>query len=301
MRAEFRMTGTSRRELVHAISEITGASSEYQFVPSCAYTIGDITVDKEGGVLCDDEEKLKGVMEKLEVRGFHLETREGVPMDAEHEAAEKEELVPDPAADSGAEPEEEACPVESPVVPEQENEADTEAAREEPIEADNAAPTEEAEASALTIAMPIDAVNVGTLTNLILAKESLIRKALGITDTRIQVTGDKVLFPWFERELTTDEANAYTLFISQLCRHSKELKHASSRPVEAVNEKYAFRCFLLRLGFIGPDYKEARKILLRNLSGSAAFRNGAPLKKEHPAEEAPEEAQDTAMTEETAE
>ena len=41
---------------------------------------------------------------------------------------------------------------------------------------------------------------------------------------------------------------------------------------ETDNEKYAFRCFLLRLGFIGSEYKEARKILLKNLSGNAAFR-----------------------------
>ena len=44
------------------------------------------------------------------------------------------------------------------------------------------------------------------------------------------------------------------------------------KPVD--NEKYAFRCFLLRLGFIGAEYKTARKILLKNLSGSSAFRNG---------------------------
>ena len=42
---------------------------------------------------------------------------------------------------------------------------------------------------------------------------------------------------------------------------------------EAENEKYAFRCFLLRLGFIGEQYKVERKILLQNLSGSAAFKN----------------------------
>lgn len=41
-------------------------------------------------------------------------------------------------------------------------------------------------------------------------------------------------------------------------------------------EKYAFRCFLLRLGMIGADYKAARKVLLRNLTGSSAFRHGKP-------------------------
>ena len=42
------------------------------------------------------------------------------------------------------------------------------------------------------------------------------------------------------------------------------------------NEKYAFRCFLLRLGFIGAEFKTERKILLRNLTGSSAFRSGQP-------------------------
>ncbi len=46
-----------------------------------------------------------------------------------------------------------------------------------------------------------------------------------------------------------------------------------SAPREEPNEKYAFRCFLLRLGFIGPEYKAQRKVLLRNLNGSAAFKN----------------------------
>ena len=48
---------------------------------------------------------------------------------------------------------------------------------------------------------------------------------------------------------------------------------AKEKPVD--NDKYAFRCFLLRLGFIGDDYKTERKILLRNLSGSSAFKSGA--------------------------
>ena len=45
---------------------------------------------------------------------------------------------------------------------------------------------------------------------------------------------------------------------------------AKEKPVE--NEKYAFRCFLLRLGFIGAEYKQTRKVLLKNFEGSSAFR-----------------------------
>ena len=48
----------------------------------------------------------------------------------------------------------------------------------------------------------------------------------------------------------------------------------TAKEKEIDNEKYAFRCFLLRLGFIGAEYKAERKILLKNLTGSSAFRNG---------------------------
>lgn len=58
------------------------------------------------------------------------------------------------------------------------------------------------------------------------------------------------------------------LSVSDLGRYLPE------NTTEIDNDKYAFRCFLLRLGFIGSEYKTERKILLRNLTGSSAFRNG---------------------------
>ena len=48
---------------------------------------------------------------------------------------------------------------------------------------------------------------------------------------------------------------------------------ATDKPVE--NEKYAFRCFLLRLGFIGEEHAETRKILLQNLSGNGPHKSGS--------------------------
>ena len=53
-------------------------------------------------------------------------------------------------------------------------------------------------------------------------------------------------------------------------------KRITATEKDVENEKYAFRCFLLRLGFIGDEYKDARKILLRNLIGSYALKGGAP-------------------------
>ena len=67
---------------------------------------------------------------------------------------------------------------------------------------------------------------------------------------------------------------AYDTFICKLCELARTQKRITATEKTIDNEKYAFRCFLLRLGFIGAEYKAARKILLKNLSGSSAFRNG---------------------------
>lgn len=53
---------------------------------------------------------------------------------------------------------------------------------------------------------------------------------------------------------------------------STEQKRITAKVREVNNEKYAFRCFLLRLGFIGEEFKQSRKILLSNLDGSSAFK-----------------------------
>ena len=125
----------------------------------------------------------------------------------------------------------------------------------------------------LTVEIPLDKVAVGNLTKLLDAKGNLIRKALGITDLRIEVLEDRVAFPWFS-QVDTDSAAAYTHFISALCEMSRNAKRVTATEKPVDNEKYAFRCFLLRLGFIGSEYKAERKILLKNLTGSSAFKNG---------------------------
>ena len=125
----------------------------------------------------------------------------------------------------------------------------------------------------LTVEVPLESTAVGNLTKLLDAKGSLIRKALAVEDIRIEVTNSAVKFPWFA-ECGADECKAYTHFISALCELAKNAKRVTAKEKDTGNDKYAFRCFLLRLGFIGSEYKAERKILLRNLTGSSAFRNG---------------------------
>nr|DAI98268.1 MAG TPA: Putative amidoligase enzyme [Caudoviricetes sp.] len=113
------------------------------------------------------------------------------------------------------------------------------------------------------------------LKGLVASKEALIKTALDTDSIPINVTEEIVAFPWFQGECSTEEVKAYTHFITALCEMAKKQTRVNSTEKSVENEKYAFRCFLLRLGFIGPEYKTERKILLSKLSGSSAFKSGA--------------------------
>ena len=134
--------------------------------------------------------------------------------------------------------------------------------------------TETEGAMELTVTIPFTKVNVGNLTSLLEAKGSLIKDALGITDLRFEMNEDSVSFPWFSK-VEPEEAMTYTKFITAICEMTMKQKRITAKPKENENEKYAFRCFLLRLGFIGDEYKADRKILLSKLDGSSAFKSGA--------------------------
>ena len=155
----------------------------------------------------------------------------------------------------------------------------------EPEPEEDAEEAPETDETGLTVELPLDKVAVGTLTNILEAKGTLIKKALGIDDLRFEIKEGRIAFPWFPELPEPDEVKAYTEFISLLCKLSKELKRASSTETPVTNEKYAFRCFLLRLGFIGSEYKKERKILLQNLSGNSSWKNGAPEKNTKNSEE----------------
>ena len=129
------------------------------------------------------------------------------------------------------------------------------------------------ESLGLTVEVPLEGAAVENLTKLLEAKGRLIRRALAVDKLPIEVTDSTVKFPWFS-ECGADERKAYTHFVSALCKLAANAKRVTAKEKETDNDKYAFRCFLLRLGFIGSEYKAERKILLRNLTGSSAFKNG---------------------------
>ena len=217
MTTKMNLEGTTRKALVAAIAEVTGEKAIYRNMPTSNYDIGDITVTRDGCIICPDD---SGILAALAEKGFTAETAEA------------------------AEPENEA--------------------------------------TGLTIGLPKDGFTEMALDNLkklVEAKANLIRKALGATRLDITVEDSKVTFPWWDRLPEQDEAQAYMSFLAALCAMAKEAKRVLVKEMDVESEKYAFRCFLLRLGFIGDDSKAARKILLRNLSGHSAFRNKAEEEK----------------------
>ena len=130
----------------------------------------------------------------------------------------------------------------------------------------------------LCIELPLKDTTEAAIDNLrrmVDSKASLIKKALGANSLEIEVTEERIRFPWFDHIPEPEVTSAAAHFLGHLLDAAKSHKRVTAKEKETDNEKYALRCFLLRLGFIGDEFKETRRTLLRNLTGSAAFRTGA--------------------------
>ena len=133
------------------------------------------------------------------------------------------------------------------------------------------------EENGLTVEMPLELVDNSTIDRLrkiVENKGELFKTAFKTDNLEIIVEADKICFPWFTLENDSD-SEAYCTFISMLCKFAKNQKRINNKPETTDNPKYTMRCYLLRLGMIGTEYKAVRKVLLRNLSGSSAFRKVA--------------------------
>ena len=176
----------NRKELVKAISEIIGIPAVYQFMPTCAYKIGECyTVTKSGDLEISDQ-------------ADHKETERLLA-----ELANRGYVVPD---------------------------------------------TSEPESKGLTVQMPADFFTEHTLGNL------------------RQICENKAAL--FQAAFQTDSLD----IISMLCEFAKNQSRINRKPDTSDNPKYTMRCFLIRLGMVGAEFKAARKVILRHLSGNSAFR-----------------------------
>ena len=133
----------------------------------------------------------------------------------------------------------------------------------------------------LTIEIPLDGFTPEKLDNLaklVNAKASLLKAALGTDDLPIKQTADTLQFPWFKETIDAEHAEAYATLVSLLCKTAIEKKRITAKEKDAPdNPKYAMRCFLLSLGFIGDQYKASRKILLSRLEGNSSWKGGKKM------------------------
>ena len=246
MEVKYNVCGPRRKEMVQAVSEALGGwSKQYLGVPSCSYQVGDFEITRNGTLVFADRTDagmVEQVLEALAQAGFACEEA-GKPAEPETpgEAEQPDETA---AAGSGT----------------------------EAVDMSDAATLD-----GLTVSLPKESFTEAALDNLdrlLESKGSLIRKAFGIEEAVYTLTDDRLTFAWLTGDITPEKAKACRDFIGRLCEMAKRQKRVTARVRAVTNEKYAFRCFLLRLGLIGAEYKTTRKILLRNLSGSAAWRDG---------------------------
>jgi hypothetical protein len=228
------LNGSKRKEAANCIGTALGITPVYQKAPSYAYTIGTGI----GTAVIDRSGNLTLADEANE------ETRHAV-LAALQAAGFLPELVEAKIAEATPQPSQPEAP------------------------------------DRLTIQMPMSGFSPEKLDNLcklVSSKQTLLQQAIGAEDQNglpVAISGETISFPWFRVNATPEEITAYTQLVARLCDMAKQQQRilATDNP-DVENPKYTFRCFLLRLGFIGEEYAETRKILLQNLSGNGSHKSG---------------------------
>ena len=233
MQIKFNVTGDRRKALVAVMRDSLQDTTRYLGAPSFCFMVGKYTVDKNGMVTCPDD---------ADAAQIDMLIRE-----LEHDGFIGERIG------------EATKPADHIVV--------------EPDQQENEAP-HIAGPDRLAIEMPRDGITPTAMENLrrlVASKATLLKKALGTDSLPITEHADRIEFGWFR--LTDDQAEigAYYQLVQGLFKLARSQKRvlATEHPVES--DRYAFRCMLLKIGFIGDEYKTSRKILLRNLSGNSSY------------------------------
>ena len=235
MKIHYNITKEQRKKMVEIVGRTLGVQPIYCGAPTFAYKVGTFEITRDGSICFDDE------ADEAEVERVRTALREA-GFAAEEDASEMATAEVETAG---------AAAVETAAMTDDEDK--------------------------LTISLPRSFLTETALKNLdalLASKGHLIQKAFNIEKATYTLTDEMIKFAWFHGKIAEDTVRAYTDFISKLCEMAQKQKRAVAKEKAVENETYAFRCFLLRLGMIGDDYKTSRKILLQNLTGSSAFKCG---------------------------
>lgn len=284
MKVNYNIQKEERKAMVGIVGEALGIKPAYCGAPSFSYKVGAFEITKDGSLCFDDatnKATVARVRTALREAGFTSE-------DGENEASCGDTGADEPIQTEAAENELAAVetaeiePSQTKTAADELTVVETEADKQIQTEtAAEVALTEEAVAESgedsLSVSLPRSLFTETALQNLdalLLSKGRLIRHAFDIREATYTLSDDRITFAWLHGTVTDETAKAYAEFISKLCQMARTQKRVTAKEKIVDNEKYAFRCFLLRLGMIGSAYKESRKILLQNLTGSSAFKSG---------------------------
>ena len=233
MQIRFNVTGDKRKALVAVMRDTLQDTTRYLGAPSFCFMVGKYTVDKNGTVTCPEDADAAQI--KMLIR------------ELAHDGFIGERIgeVTKPAEHIVAEPEQQKQEKPHTVAPDR-----------------------------LSIELPKDGMPPAAMENLrrlVASKATLLKKALGTDSLPITEHADRIEFGWFRPTDDQAEIAAYYQLVHGLCELARTQKRvlASERPVNS--DRYTLRCLLLRIGFIGDEFKTSRKILLRNLEGSSSY------------------------------
>ena len=235
MQIKYHLEGSERKALLAVMGEILQDTPKYMGPPTFSFSIGEYTIDRHGTLDCPD----------------HLDSTQGAMLIRE---LERDGYVGERVGES-------VKPAEQQII---------ETPRREIV-----TPTLDT-LDRLSVEMPRDSMTLTAMENLrrlVASKATLLKKALGTESLPITEHTDRIEFEWFRPTDDQVEIAAYYQLVKGICELVRTQKRVSASEQEVENEKYAFRCFLLRLGFIGPEFKDSRRVLLKNLSGNSAFRD----------------------------
>lgn len=128
----------------------------------------------------------------------------------------------------------------------------------------------------VALSFPKDGMSAETISNvkkLIAAKAPLIKLALEIDELPIKEDEAKLSFTWLPVSAPHEMIEATAHLLAAIIKLAKKLKRVTVTKRETDNPRYTFRCFLLRLGFIGDEYKTVRKFLMKGIPGNGSKRH----------------------------
>ena len=262
MKINYNVTGSDRKQLVSIITHETGIKATYKGVPSLAYCIGGITVEKDGTMVWDentDAATIQKIIDALAAAGFEGtgETPQPVEAPAPQEAEPVELTV--------------SLPLTRHTGASLRNLINLVYTRASLL--NKALGTSFRVEQGLTDSLQDDAciLTVESLLSAIAAYEDEHGKVLdGIT-----ITPEEISFTSLPETTEPERLRAFTELVAMMNKQAIEQKRVQAKAVNEENEKYALRIWLTRLGMNGPEFKTTRKVLMENLTGHSAFRTPA--------------------------